>query len=139
MPGDGPVPKRSKERRRRNKAVVSEGRTRSAVAWPEPDGDWHVVARDWFLSLKGSGQSQFYEPSDVAAARFVAEAMSRNLNAGRFSGQLFAAVMAAMSELLTTEGARRRARIELERVANVEEPAAVASMAKYRAAAAKAG
>ena len=77
MPGDGPVPKRSKERRRRNKAVVSEGRTRSAVAWPEPDGDWHVVARDWFLSLKGSGQSQFYEPSDVAAARFVAEAMSR--------------------------------------------------------------
>ena len=100
-----------------------------------PDPGWHPTARDWFLSLKDSGQSEWYEPSDLATARYVAEAMSRNLESSRFSAQLFAAVMSGMTELLTTEGARRRARIELERTVEQDEPASVAIMAKYRRAA----
>jgi hypothetical protein len=68
-------------------------------------------------------------------ARYIAEAMSRNLAAARFSGQLFAAVMAGMTELLTTEGARRRARVELERVVKPDEPASVSIMDTYRRAA----
>ncbi len=47
-----------------------------AVAWPEPEDSWHRIAWDWYLSLGDSGQSQFYEPSDVATAQYVAEAMS---------------------------------------------------------------
>jgi uncharacterized sodium:solute symporter family permease YidK len=88
----------------------------------------------WYRSLAESGQSQFYEASDIAAAMYVAEAMSRSLN-GKLSSVMFAAVMSAMTELLTTEAARRRARIELERAVEQKEPPAVVSMAKYRAAA----
>ncbi|MEW2580139.1 hypothetical protein [Streptomyces syringium] len=105
------------------------------VSWPEPEDSWHPIARDWYCSLSTSGQSQFYEPSDVATARYVAEAMSRNLAGARFSAQLFAAVSSAMTELLTTEGARRRVRIELEREpAEKGTPAGVTAIADYRAA-----
>jgi hypothetical protein len=48
---------------------------------------------------------------------------------------LFSAVMAGMTELLTTEGARRRARVELECGEQPEEPASVAIMDRYRKAA----
>ncbi len=37
-----------------------------------------------------------------------------------------------MTELLTTEGARRRARIELERAVKPEKPASVTIMEAYR-------
>lgn len=139
MGSRGPVPKRSAERRRRNKdpdAPVRVGSAPGVVEWPEPDSAWHAIACDWYLSLAMSGQSQFYEPSDVATARYVAEAMSRNLNAGaRFSAQLFAAVSSAMTELLTTEGARRRARVELERAGTEESiPAGVTALETYRRA-----
>ncbi|MDT0451859.1 hypothetical protein [Streptomyces hesseae] len=139
MGARGPVPKRSAERRRRNKDGAELVHATSApglVEWPDPDASWHAIACDWYRSLAASGQAQFYEPSDVATARYVAEAMSRNLAAGqRFSAQLFAAVSSAMTELLTTEGARRRVRIELERApAEQETPAGVTAIAAYRAA-----
>ncbi|MEU3350249.1 hypothetical protein [Streptomyces sp. NPDC037389] len=138
MGARGPVPKRSTERRRRNKdggEPVRAALAPGTAEWPEPDAGWHAIARDWYCSLAASGQAQFYEPSDVATARYVAEAMSRNLAAGRFSAQLFAAVSSAMTELLTTEGARRRVRIELEREpAGQEAPAGVTAIAHYRAA-----
>jgi hypothetical protein len=105
------------------------------LVWPVADPDWHPIARDWYGSLEVSGQAQFYQPSDVATARYVAEAMSRNLASSRISGQLFGAVMSAMTELLTTEGARRRARVELERAESVVVPPEVAIMARYRKAA----
>jgi hypothetical protein len=117
----GPAPKRSTERRRRNKPTVpvvtaTSGSTTRRDDW-HVDPAWHPIAVEWFESLASSGQSRFYEPSDWATARYVAHAMSVNLNSGaRLSGQLFASVMSAMVELLTTEGARRRARVELEKV-----------------------
>lgn len=134
----GPVPKRSDQRRRRNKpeTPIRQAKGADSVEIPEISPDWHPIARDWYESLAKSGQSQFYEPSDWASARLIAEVLSRLLNQGqRLSGQLFASVLAAMTELLTTEGARRRARIELEREQPAEEPASVAIMAKYRRAA----
>jgi hypothetical protein len=134
----GPVPKRSSQRRRRNKVVGADLLQLPAsapVEIPVADPEWHPIARGWFESLGESAQSSLYEPSDWATARYVAEAMSRNLNVGqRFSANLFAAVMSAMNELLTTEGARRRARVEIERLADAE-PAAVAIMERYRQAA----
>jgi hypothetical protein len=137
MPGDGPIPKRSDLRRRKNKPV-GPVLAKVLIAAPpvdplEPDEAWHPIVIDWFRSLGESGQSKFYEPSDWQTARYVAEAMSRNLEAGtRFSAELFRAVMAAMTELLTTEGARRRVRIELERGAEQVEPPAIAIMAEYK-------
>src|ERR1700683_73028 len=135
MPGDGPIPKRSDQRRRRNKttgaAIVKAPTSSKAPKAPEADTNWHPIALEWFKSLSESGQAQFYEASDWATARYVAEAMSRNLKAGaRFSAVLFAAVMSGMTELLTTEGARRRARMELQRTPEISP--SVAMMDDYR-------
>lgn len=130
----GPVPKRSTERRRRNKegtpdtvrAIVE------TVAVPAPLTTWHPIAKAWYESLESSGQSKFFEPSDWAAAQYVAESMSVNLKQRRFSSQLFAAVWDAMEDLLTTEAARRRVRMEIERGPEQLELAGVTALADYR-------
>lgn len=137
----GPIPKRSDQRRRRNKSdgpslVKAPGGAAPEV--PPADEEWHPIAAGWYESLAQSGQAQFYEASDWATAYYVAEAMSRNLNSVRFSAQLFQAVMSGMTDLLTTEGARRRARVELERESGAEDPreaARVTLMDSYRKAA----
>lgn len=136
MGARGPVPKRSRERRRQNKDSVAETITVDAakpVQIPKPNARWHPIAKRWFLSLAGSGQAVFYEPSDWALAEYIAEAMSRNLREQkRFSAVLFAAVMSGMTELLTSEGARRRVRLEIERGDGSEAPANVTAIAKYQ-------
>jgi hypothetical protein len=116
----GPIPKRSDMRRRTNAPATPITRVPAGqrTGVPEADPNWHPIAREWFESLFESGQSFFYERSDIAQARYVAEIMSRNLNQGqRVSGQLFASVISAAGELLTTEGARRRLGIELTKSA----------------------
>lgn len=85
------------------------------VTRPPTQAHWHPIAKDWYESLAISGQSMFYEPSDWAAAQYVADIITRNLSAGKFSAVLFAAAWSAMGELMTTEGSRRRLRLELER------------------------
>lgn len=103
---------------------------------PEPDPLWHPIASDWYVSLRSSGQAQFYEPSDWAMARYAAELMSRGLCSDRPpNGQFVSALDSVMARLLTTEGDRRRARIELERKPAVRQaPAGVTAIADYRAA-----
>lgn len=119
MPGvpgkGGPVPKRDAERRRRNKVDIDKVEITGEVEAPDVDPDWHPIAKDWYVSLGKSGQSRYFEPSDWSAARYVAEVMTRNLGGFKFSAQLFAAVWSAMADLLTTEGARRRVRMEVDR------------------------
>lgn len=132
----GPVPKRQAEqmghRTKAEKAEVETVAASGSVPVPASSPDWHPTALLWFESLAESGQSRFYEPSDWAAAVYVAEVMTKNLNTGRFSAQLFAAVWSAMSELLTTEGARRRVRVEVDRSVEVEVPEGVAAIEDYR-------
>lgn len=158
MGARGPVPKRSSERRRRNKDAkptkAKAGRpkkapaAKKAAAKPEPPTaaapapeipgrrpakkTWHPIAREWYDSLVDSGQSEFYEASDWSGAFYVAEVMARHLQAKRLSAQLFASIWAAMGELLTTEGARRRARIELEREDGDQQPPGVTALDDYR-------
>ncbi len=128
----GPVPKRTDERRRRNKDPgQSKAQAAGAVRPPATPRGRHPVARRWYASLKDSGQSQFYEPSDWAAAEYVAEVMTKNLTEAGFSAAGFAAVWSAMDSLLTTEASRRRVRLEIER--QREEPAddRVSSFERY--------
>ena len=127
----GPVPKRSSERRRRNKdsqveSVVYVG----SVEVPPAEGHWHPIAVGWYESLSESGQSQFFEPSDWAQARFVAEAMTKNLESSRFSSELFKAILAGMADLLTSEAARRRVRLEIER--QLDEPGEVTDLDEFK-------
>lgn len=140
----GPIPERSDQRRRRNKPAEAdsvESAPGSPVETaPEASEAWNSMARDWFNSLAESGQSAFYEPSDWQTARIWAEVLSRQLNAGqKMSSMMIAAWSSASAELLTTEGARRRGRLELQR----EEPdleavsAKVTTLDRYRNAAAR--
>lgn len=133
----GPVPKRSDERRRRNKESEPD-KVRAIVEHvvvPKPSLKWHPIAKAWYEALAESGQSKFYEPSDWAAAQYVAESMSINLRQAkaRFSAVLFSAVWTAMGDLLTTEAERRRVRMEIDRGAEqLELPAGVAAIEDYR-------
>lgn len=133
----GPIPKRSDQRRRVNKPeipIITASTGEGLAPMPEPDADWHPIARRWYEALGRSGQRCFYEPSDWAQACLVAEAMSRMLKADRMSAQMFAAIDGASTRLMVTEGDRRRLRVELERrkVVDEDEEAAVASMDEWR-------
>jgi hypothetical protein len=126
------------------------------VAGSQPDkadAGWHPVARQWFESLAQSGQSAFYQPSDWATARVIAESISRELKPQPMvvgfgedahvewierppKGASMAAWLKGMTVLLVTEGDRRRAQVELERprpAAGDEEPTAdVSELDEYR-------
>lgn len=136
----GPIGKRSEElmghRSKEEKAAVTKAPGASSVTVPEADEEWHPIAKRWYMALAESGQSRFYEPSDWAAAQYAAEAMTRNLNDRRFSAQLFTGIWSAMNDLLTTEGDRRRVRMELQRPpAAADEPGeGVTVLDDYRAA-----
>lgn len=134
----GPVPKRSTQRRRRNKDSEPEKveTTSERAVVPPADEDWHPIARAWYESLARSGQSAFYEPSDWATAVMLAESMSRELKPQvvgmktdetgaqtepafaivPMKGASLSAYLKAMTALLVTEGDRRRAGVELQRV-----------------------
>lgn len=134
----GPIPKRSDQRRRRN---VPEGGITAAPSFvtavhaPAPSEHWHPIARDWYASLADSGQAAFYEPSDWQVARVWAEVLSQQLQTDRMSAVMIQAWASSAAELLTTEGSRRRARLELERGdhADPDEDASVTAIDAYRA------
>ena len=140
MPGKpgsgGPVPKRSEQRRRRNKTDMPVEITPAPPTTPDAptsSPDWHSIAREWFDSLARSGQAAWYQASDWAQARLVAEMMDRLCQAEKPNAQLFASVLAGASSLLTTEGERRRLRLELARGPQVDEDeeASVTALADY--------
>lgn len=115
----GPVPKRSDQRVRRNKSeglsVVKSSGGRSKVKVPNVKPGWHPLMKDWYRSLKESGQAQFYQPSDWQTAQLVCHVMSEALNSGEpVKASLLAEFNAVAASLMTTEGARRRLRLELQ-------------------------
>lgn len=117
MGDHGPIPKRSDQRRRMNKPEIeierAPGKPVSEVEIPEADPLWLPATLRWYESLAESGQSHWYEPSDWATAWIWADLLDRELQRGKPSAMMIAQWAAGASELLTTEGARRRMRIEL--------------------------
>lgn len=138
MGARGPIPKRAIERRRRNVASdVDTVEVIGDVEVPAVPRGLHPIARRMYLSLRASGQAAFYEPSDWEAARLAAEVTTLMLwlpakrgrdgkrlprkPRGRISSELLAAVWKMWTDLLITEAARRRARIEIQRTASAAE------------------
>lgn len=114
----GPVPKRSEELIRRNKPEVPVDKvtTIGRVEVPELGiEDPHPLVVDLYNSLSESGQSRFYEPSDYQYARFCLHFADSLLKSSRPSAQLLASVSGMLSNLLVSEGDRRRVRLEIER------------------------
>lgn len=114
----GPIPKRSDQRlghvTKAEKAAVTQVTMVGDVEVPPADPKWHQIAQDWYRSLAESGQAQYYEPSDWQAARLLAHELTRALKQ-KVSGQLLATIWSAMGDLLTTEGERRRVKLEVNR------------------------
>ena len=121
MATKGPVPKRSDQRHGHRPKADADDITRitptEEILGPPLDLEGcHPLAADWYDGLRRSGQAGLYQPSDWAQARIWTELISRALNQGdRPSAVLVAAWASGAGELLTTEGARRRMRLELDR------------------------
>lgn len=137
MAAHGPVPKRTSQRlghlTKAEKAASTTVKATGAVEAPPPDESWHPLARDWYVSLGSSAQSKLMEPSDWVAAQVTAVELSRMLRAEAPNAALFGKIWAAMGELMTTEGARRRLKVEVERRALSSAPAPVARLDERRA------
>ncbi|MBV7294918.1 hypothetical protein KRX51_03165 [Corynebacterium sp. TAE3-ERU12] len=118
----GPVPKRSDQRRRRNKdnSPTKVTVATSAVKPPAENRAWHIAAKRWYRSLRHSGQSAFYEPSDWAYAQLAADILSDELSREKPRAATINQVLSMMDNLLTSEGARRRLRLELVRTDGTE-------------------
>jgi hypothetical protein len=113
----GPVGKRDADRRRRNKPAIATNTVEMAgeIKIPRLPPNVHRIAKEWWQSLKISGQSKYFEPSDWAAALFIVHELDRHLRNHRPSPEWLKAIWTAMNDLLTTEAARRRVRMEVER------------------------
>lgn len=114
----GPIPKRSEERIRRNKPDVPIDSVPVIGSIVQPDlglSDPHPLVVDLYDSLRESAQSRFYEPSDYQYARFCLHFADTLLKSSRPSAQLLAAVNQMLTDLLVSEGSRRRVRLEIER------------------------
>ena len=118
MGARGPVPKRSEERIRRNKPEVEITKIEAGGTVEQPelgllDPDPMIV--DFWDALGKSAQSKYYEHSDWAFARFTLHFADGLLKSSRPSAQMFQGINSALSDLLVSEGARRRVRLEIER------------------------
>ncbi|MFY1620049.1 hypothetical protein [Micromonospora sp. WMMD736] len=133
----GPVPNRSddlsrdRDANRGDKAPITKGKSRPARV-PEADPDWHPIARLLWDATLESGQADFYESSDYAFLYSICDDVSYYKTMGKRSGQMLASIYSAMENLLVTEGARRRVRVELQD--EVEEEAEVVDMDARRRA-----
>ncbi len=132
----GPVPNRSDQRRRRNKVeidkaplAVADGIVRGPECPPEVSG----LAREWYESLRTSGQSVYYADSDWTSARIIARAIEKFEE--RPTAHMLTAILSGFGSLAATEGDRRRLKIELERAPEIDadEEAAVAEIDEWRA------
>lgn len=125
----GPLPKRDDQRRRTNEPVLP-AEVAPGVQAGDPDAppplppvevppvqsSWHPSMIEWYVALIESQQSAWYEPSDWALARLWCDIMSAAwARDGYPSAALIGRWQVATTGLLTTEGDRRRLRIELAR------------------------
>lgn len=133
----GPIPKRSDQRIRRNKDEVPLEKVEAIGTVQVPPlglDDPHPIVSELYLSLAESAQSRFYEPSDWQYARFALHFADVLLKQARPSSQLLASVQTMLTDLLVSEGSRRRVRLEVERSTSGGEVLDVADMFRQRLA-----
>lgn len=114
----GPIPKRSEERIRRNKLEVPIDKVPAIGPVDVPELgfiDPHPLVIDLYRSMSESAQAKYFEPSDWQYAKFTLHFADQLLKSPRPSSQLLAAVNSMLTDLLVSEGSRRRVRLEIER------------------------
>lgn len=134
----GPVPNRSddlsreRDANRGGRPPVTKGVLLPVTEIPEPDPFWHPIATRLYESAKTSGQSAFFQDSDWALWHSICDDLSHAKSMGKRSGQLLQTIYSTMTDLLVSEGARRRVRIELSEPEEDEEDASVTALEDYR-------
>lgn len=118
MAGIGPPPKRSEERIRNNvqEWPVEKVQVTGVVEVPDlgiPDP--HPLVEEFWEALKTSGQSKYYEPSDWVYAKLVLTLINSSLIRDRIGAAHLQQFNSMFSNLLVSEGDRRRVRLEIER------------------------
>lgn len=86
---------------------------------PTADKGWHPKARSWYNSLRISGQSEFWEPSDWATA--VAAADAYNVFLRTHNASILAQFVRLSERLGATLADRKRSRVELVEPAQEDE------------------
>lgn len=131
----GPVPKRSDEghrttrARKRGVSKVAAPVGGGEFEVPEPDEEWHRIAKDLWAAALVSPQRKYYTATDWMVLYSLCDDLSYYKSMGKRSGQMLASLNSMMTSLLLTEGDRRRVQIELEvRTEEELESAGVASM-----------
>jgi hypothetical protein len=133
----GPVPNhsddlaRDRSRKGGDQMPLTKG-TRRETEWPEPDPEWHHLAIDVYNGCRNSGQADFYQQSDIALLASLCDDLSYAKNRVQRSGQLLQTIYTNMSNLLVSEGDRRRVRIELDEPKQETDSASLSLMSDYR-------
>lgn len=114
----GPVPKRSSDRGRQPyDNVIEKVQAFGVVSKPKLGlgNDVHPIITDFWDSIGESAQSRYYEPSDWQYLRVSLHFLNKLLNTGKPSAQMLTVVNQMLTDLLVSEGSRRRVRLEIER------------------------
>lgn len=138
MAATGPIPKRDDERVRRNTPEVPTTTVTAigAVAIPELDlerlgcTEVHPLVVDIYDGLKESAQRRFFEPSDWQHARLTMYVLNDMLVTDGIGAMKLQAINGMLSDLLVTEGDRRRVRMEIDRKPSTQ-TASVTSIADH--------
>ncbi|MGO2778222.1 phage terminase small subunit [Glutamicibacter arilaitensis] len=115
----GKIQKRSDEKVGHYKSVTGDARPGVMRKVKQVNADrkkWHPRAIAWFDSLKTSGQSDYFQDSDWAQAKIIADLLTHayDMNFMRMA-QMMDTISSMMAKLGTTEADRRQLlRIELE-------------------------
>lgn len=113
----GPVPKRSEDRIRHDSHVIDKVHAFGVVKKPDLGlGDnVHPIIADFWESTAESAQSRYYEASDWQYFRVCLHFLNQLLKSNKPSAQMLTVVNQMLTDLLVSEGSRRRVRLEIER------------------------
>ena len=132
----GPVPKRSEERvghptGKKEDVAVTAGEL-MPVKWPRARSGWSALAKEMYRAAQESGQSGFYQQTDIVRLRFLLDQMTYYEAQPQRSAMMLQVITSEFSNLLLSEADRRRVRIELSRKDTSVDDAQVTAIADYR-------
>lgn len=135
----GPAPKRLDEpmnqrvRERKLAAGAHQTYVTGEVVRPQPDPDWHPIARLLWNSAVNSPQARYYEETDWVVAYNLCEDLSYYKFQGKRSAQMLTAINTMLTSMLFTEGERRRLNIEFTRdeAAKPEKSAGITALEEW--------
>lgn len=96
-------------------APITHGELQPVTRRPLPDPQWHPIATGIYDSVQTSGEVSWYQDSDWWMLYNLCEELSDYKKQDRRNGQILSSILSALDNLLLTEAARRKARIELQR------------------------